>query len=962
VNELQKKIFISYSWDSEEHKSWVHKVADDIEENEDFHVTWDGYDLDAMSDKNFFMESGIHDADLILIIATKKYKEKADQRVGGVGIETFMATAQHWSNLLEHKKSNVILIIREEESTPRFLSNNIYIDFTNEPKYPENIEALIKHLRGEGKKPRPPKKKQSQVPSCNFTRVEDLLKINSRNRKAIIKLEDGTDFSGSNKIKFEAWETKSPSPAYFIALYDNINIDQTIKRAIQEIKKLDLNPNEITILRPRPSRTLASEIEQEFLKENLNTKINNKTYKEYIWEFCIEAPLKTSTAPSLIDGYTDQSIELKDEAGNIVTERSAVTYLTKLLSSNSSEAANIVIATGGMGKTSLCLSVAERLHRERKDGYMSSTVLIRSDTIRRHANENGLATEQIRSIYDIYNLHSKCQQTSSVFDETTFDLAVLSGNLVVIIDGLDELISLFQERFDLNSFLLSLNKLHEELGSTNILLTTRNTPILEREKLNAININQFELLGFDEENCDTYLKRRFRAYPQSGKLINKAKSLLSKVNLEKDSSRIVPFFLDIISTTTIDQLTEKNELAELDINFDVTPYPSNNEITDHIIHSVLNREELRHNFDISVSEVIDFISGLVIDHGAKWSSREMLEKLDLYYGEKHEYIHSRLSLNPLLINDGQYISLKYEFLESYFGVLFILEGITKASFANELKKSLVKLGTEDCIEIKQIKKYFSNNKDTFYSSIRTLISKYKETTAHANKLEAEQSKRSISSLLYLLSAVSGATGEALTDQILDIYGAGDKSGDNRIVSGLFIGGGTPQLDFTDLTISNSAFYKYKKFLSSKFNNCRFIYTNFTECSHNASSNKTIDIKMFDSSCDLGDLSNYFSGISTAKGATKKLTEGELRKFLHSFFKGDRFIDNNKVHIVFSSKTQGLSEGSFGRLLANGYIELSVEKNVDTFYTVPNTLRRSVRSFLMDSYKDQKIRDLIEFIS
>jgi len=50
------KIFISYSWDSNEHKNWVKQFADDLEAYEEFHIILDEYDLDNFTDKNYFME------------------------------------------------------------------------------------------------------------------------------------------------------------------------------------------------------------------------------------------------------------------------------------------------------------------------------------------------------------------------------------------------------------------------------------------------------------------------------------------------------------------------------------------------------------------------------------------------------------------------------------------------------------------------------------------------------------------------------------------------------------------------------------------------------------------------------------------------------------------------------------------------------------------------------------------
>ena len=114
------KVFISYSWDSEEHKQWVHKLADSLEETTGFNVLWDGYDLDALSDKNFFMETSITESEFVIVVATQKYKEKANKRDGGVGIETYLATAAHWKSLQQNNKTKIIVALREPDSIPNY--------------------------------------------------------------------------------------------------------------------------------------------------------------------------------------------------------------------------------------------------------------------------------------------------------------------------------------------------------------------------------------------------------------------------------------------------------------------------------------------------------------------------------------------------------------------------------------------------------------------------------------------------------------------------------------------------------------------------------------------------------------------------------------------------------------------------------------------------------------------------
>jgi len=100
-------IFISYSYDNDDHEKWVNKLADDLEKYKEFHVIYDKYDLTSFNDKNYFMESGIYDSDITLIIATKKYSDKANLREDGVGIETYMATARHWEDFAKKKEFNL---------------------------------------------------------------------------------------------------------------------------------------------------------------------------------------------------------------------------------------------------------------------------------------------------------------------------------------------------------------------------------------------------------------------------------------------------------------------------------------------------------------------------------------------------------------------------------------------------------------------------------------------------------------------------------------------------------------------------------------------------------------------------------------------------------------------------------------------------------------------------------------
>ena len=73
----KKTIFISYSHDSEEHKAWVKKFADDLERIGGFEILLD-QNLPKGTSLTRFMEYGLRVADKVLVIGTPQYKQKTE--------------------------------------------------------------------------------------------------------------------------------------------------------------------------------------------------------------------------------------------------------------------------------------------------------------------------------------------------------------------------------------------------------------------------------------------------------------------------------------------------------------------------------------------------------------------------------------------------------------------------------------------------------------------------------------------------------------------------------------------------------------------------------------------------------------------------------------------------------------------------------------------------------------------
>lgn len=961
------RIFISYSWDSSLHQAWVKKLADTLEEIEEISVTWDGYDLDSLVDKNHFMEAGIHEADYVLVVTTEKYKAKADDRNNGVGLETFLASAVHWDGMLRDKRSKLIMLQREPRSAPRYLEGHFYLDFIDDAQFPRRVEELLALLQGRSTAERPKKRRSLSAfaeGAYDFTRVEELIQVNHPNRRAIVSGSEGTDFSGSNRVKYELWETKSPALSYFLALHASGTIKHSVHHAARQLLKAELRPSDITVLRPRVARPEQELIARAFAEAGLTTCVHECTYKEYIWDYCIDASLKNIDPPSPIENYTNQALTYTgNENDEPVRVDSAVDHIVEVLQKPSKVAAHLIVAPGGMGKTSLCLSVAKRLHF--REDLRSSVILIQAESIKKYVAERGLAQSRIETIYDIYELYAKYQGHGRLFERATFDLAVVCGNLTVIIDGLDELTSLFQERFDVSAFLESLKNLHDQLGSSHVLLTTRNNVVAEETRLEALAIERYELLGFDAGSCRRYVNRRLSGYGNSEAMVDKVMNQITKIRIRDDEGRIIPFLADISTTVVEDELLD-GKADEFEVSDDLTPYPSNNDLTDHIVYSILRREKTRHEIEIPVIEVVELISDLVIDFGKRWPVAEMLERLQILYETRANSIASKLELNPLLVTKGDDIELRYSFLSSYFEVLLMLRGLNQTSLEKSAIRAFSRLDP-DSEESQELKRFFRENVTDVERALVAIVPKLRdqaisEPSSKIAKADIEYAKGAVASLLHLYFAIQKKSMQNATEKLLSFFGLHERDTSTYTLTGLHIKGEFPALDFSNLIVTQSRFHGYRNLMACRFNETKFMYSNFEDCADLAIRNTQLEPSMIDITCDLGDLQEAFAITQGAKAEEKVMISSEITRFFHSFFRGDRFIDNRRQFIKFSNKVPGLAAENFDRLLAAGYFLHTKAKTVADFYEIAPEFKPSVRRFLSDGYPDARLKRFIAQVS
>ncbi len=179
MEQSTRTAFVSYSWDSEQHKQWVMDFVNKLRGNGvdatiDRHLT-----QSSTINLNQMMITNLQKNDFIIIVLTEKYAEKADSFQGGVGFETILSLP-----LLQEDPDKIIFITKHQgefqKVIPFHLRGYYAIDFSDESTFNEAFDELLHRIYGEllyeieplGKAPILKPRQSTQQPKSTFSDME----------------------------------------------------------------------------------------------------------------------------------------------------------------------------------------------------------------------------------------------------------------------------------------------------------------------------------------------------------------------------------------------------------------------------------------------------------------------------------------------------------------------------------------------------------------------------------------------------------------------------------------------------------------------------------------------------------------------------------------------------------------------------------------------------------------------
>jgi TIR domain len=136
------QVFLSYSWDSDEHREWVKRFATSLRSDGVNAILdrWHAVPGDQLPE---FMENAVGNSDYVLTICTERYRKKSDDRTGGVGYEGDIMTSEVFTLGNRIKFIPVLRGATWTDCAPRWLRGSFYIDLRGDPYDEANYRDLL---------------------------------------------------------------------------------------------------------------------------------------------------------------------------------------------------------------------------------------------------------------------------------------------------------------------------------------------------------------------------------------------------------------------------------------------------------------------------------------------------------------------------------------------------------------------------------------------------------------------------------------------------------------------------------------------------------------------------------------------------------------------------------------------------------------------------------------------------
>jgi len=545
--------------------------------------------------------------------------------------------------------------------------------------------------------------------------------------------------------------------------------------------------------------------------------------------------------------YVDQKV-YRDGADPITTKQYMRMFMYSGEQSISSlKPINVILGSGGIGKTTLCGNLAQHFSQygNKKEFLL---LLTKHDILRGYS---GGAVDSITDLYREYRRGDAAAADS--INDANFELALSCGSLIMMVDGIDEIEAALNGNFNMEGFIESIGQLDSILKSCKVFLTSRN--IGAERFVSLSNADIFHLKGFSTEDVEEYLQKQ----PQ--KVAAAVNRIISKIKTKQGF--VNPYLLSV-ATQIFEDGDGGNDMAG------ITNRLNSSDPFEYMLARLLSREIEKQSLEITVDEYYELLEHLVIECGNSMTIDDLRDYSSLMFRGKSKTGNVTGFLKCLLFGiDVNRVFVSHQEYASLVCTKYGLSLLTGSNNVNAYSIScLAKVLGADHNDLLGIKEDIVQslwavgaNSVEVNGRIRDCLQMLKgdicaKSIAHARAIYA----------LHLMALKFNRAKDGKDSAIVlkGLHGG-------NIIEGLFILGDFPLIDFCGLTIENCEFNGYQRFLSCKADaETKFKRSRLSNCDGKSNSG-LFTTEMFDEHCTLDE------GMNLALNFSADRKEGRAAK-------------------------------------------------------------------------------------
>lgn len=696
--------------------------------------------------------------------------------------------------------------------------------------------------------------------------------------------------------------------------------------------------NNLTILVPKDYNQ-STDLRLNYFK----TRYKNKYEVHYLDEFLFEESLKnTKQEPFFTDEVfvspffkIDNDYEKLDDIFDwLKNDETSVAF---------------IIGSGGDGKTTVCQKIHDVIINE-----FDNNIVIFLDA--QSYIEQIKQRERIDNWkFDLQTVFEISNTEVGELDINIFKSNFVFGNITVIIDGIDEVISTLPN-FNLADFLADFISLEETIGKGKLIINCRDIYINELLGQDSDFQNKhkiFNLLKFNRDLVEKYFKKDFN---NDLKKVNDSIKLLDYFydHIKNDEYIYSPFLLEIISNIV------KNDFdyEEIEPYYDSEILIKKNN-NDYLIYKICKREIAKkenHGFTIGVDDYVRLLGLIAVEKNGVFTDDDfsfLLKKLSIDLNS--DKVKNSLKDNPFFqIKNSEY-HFRFDFYRLFFknnalySKLINIDSFTLTdTFITVLSKEL----KYNSLLYEGLKNKINDSSYDFNSLIlkfKKIITEIENFHKGRTNLGHDYIKQLAISNIFIFLNDLKSKDYSTTDVLLKLF-SDENFGDKTLLSvnNLYLIEISESLkltiDLSNIYFTNTVVENYGGFLNCIFNDNTFF--DHTCKISNIQSDK-IDLKKF--SANKSNFDDFITSNDNTLYVALNLAKfgGEsilsyLRKYFRSFLKGGRLMDTININKLPKSTLYITGLDELNSLL----LKNSILKSVDNIeLTINNLLKSKILKFV-----------------